>query len=262
MNRSPKALLGRFAAIDGEGRTRDERRLVGCEKHDGLGDLFGLPMRLSGTPATSPAFRSSLPVNRFNIPVSIGPGATTLTRTPTPLPQVPPTCQPFDRVLAGHVNRGAGCTDLAVGGRHIDDAAATLRKHHAQLMLHAQQRAEHVGVEGGRVALGGLLRQGTGLALGARVVDGHIQPTESRDRLIDQRANFIIMANVGTNVASAPILGVQRLMRCRIVVSTRDDDARAFMRESQSRGTTDSGQRAGDQDNGVFHSELLRALSV
>ena len=34
---------GRFAAVDGERRTRDERRLVGREKHDGLGDLFGPP---------------------------------------------------------------------------------------------------------------------------------------------------------------------------------------------------------------------------
>ena len=33
-------------------------------------------------------------------------------------------------------------------------------------MLHAQQRAENVGIEGGRVALGGLLRHRTGLAFG------------------------------------------------------------------------------------------------
>ena len=32
----------------------------------------------------------------------------------------------------------------------VDDAAITLRQHHAQLVLHAEQRAEHIGVEGGR----------------------------------------------------------------------------------------------------------------
>jgi hypothetical protein len=37
---------------------------------------------LSGTVAARPAFLSSVPVKRFNIPVSIGPGATMLTRTP------------------------------------------------------------------------------------------------------------------------------------------------------------------------------------
>src|SRR6185369_2453875 len=42
----------------------------------------GLPSRLSATVAVRPAFFSSVPVKRFNIPVSIGPGATMLTRTP------------------------------------------------------------------------------------------------------------------------------------------------------------------------------------
>src|SRR4051812_21486672 len=42
----------------------------------------GFPTRLSGTPAIRPAFRSAVPVNRSSIPVSIGPGATALTRTP------------------------------------------------------------------------------------------------------------------------------------------------------------------------------------
>src|SRR6266852_1237627 len=42
----------------------------------------GRPARFSGTPATSPAFLSALPVNRSSIAVSIGLGATALTRTP------------------------------------------------------------------------------------------------------------------------------------------------------------------------------------
>src|ERR1700686_804715 len=42
----------------------------------------GLPTRLSGTVAAKLAFLSSVPVKRFSIPVSIGPGATMLTRTP------------------------------------------------------------------------------------------------------------------------------------------------------------------------------------
>src|ERR1700685_939777 len=41
-------------------------------------------------------------------------------------------------------------------------------------MLHAEQRAEDVGVEGVRVALGGLLRDRAQLAFGARVVHGDI----------------------------------------------------------------------------------------
>src|SRR6266853_6726808 len=42
----------------------------------------GLPTRLSGTVAARPAFLSSVPAKRFSIPVSIGPGATMLMRTP------------------------------------------------------------------------------------------------------------------------------------------------------------------------------------
>ena len=44
----------------------------------------GLPTRWSGTPAIKLAFLSSVPVNRVSMPVSIGPGATALTRTPAP----------------------------------------------------------------------------------------------------------------------------------------------------------------------------------
>src|ERR1700735_5872141 len=42
----------------------------------------GVPTRLRGTVAVRLAFLSAVPVKRFSIPVSIGPGATKLTRTP------------------------------------------------------------------------------------------------------------------------------------------------------------------------------------
>ena len=42
----------------------------------------GLPMRFTGTRETNAALLSSVPVKRVSNPVSIGPGATTLTRTP------------------------------------------------------------------------------------------------------------------------------------------------------------------------------------
>ena len=61
-----------------KGAFSDERNTMVCAIS------AGLPVRLSGTPPTKPAFLSLVPVNRFSIPVSIGPGATTLTRTPDP----------------------------------------------------------------------------------------------------------------------------------------------------------------------------------
>ena len=93
---------------------------------------------------------------------------------------------------------------MAISGRHVDAAAVTLAKHYPQLMLHTEQRAEDVGVEGGRVALPGLLRHRTGLAFGAGVIDGYIQATEAGYGLIDQVAHIIFVPHVG-----APIFGLR-----------------------------------------------------
>ena len=79
------------------------------------------------------------------------------------------------------------------------NAAVTLRLHHAQLVFHAQQRAQHIGVEGGRVAFGGLVNDRARPAFGARGIDGGVDPAKARYSLIDQTAHVILMAHVGTN---------------------------------------------------------------
>src|SRR5258708_27639244 len=89
---------------------------------------------------------------------------------------------------------------MTIGGRYIDDAAMALGHHHAQLMLHAEQRAENVGIESGRVALGSLLRDRTRLALGSGVVDGDVDATEARDGLIDQVSYVVFVAHIGIHV--------------------------------------------------------------
>ena len=48
--------------------------------------------------------------------------------------------QSFDCVLARRVYGGSSSAGMAVRRRHVDDAAASLGKHHAHLMLHAEQR--------------------------------------------------------------------------------------------------------------------------
>ena len=68
-----------------------------------------------------------------------------------------------------------------------------------QLVLHAEQGAEHIGVEGGGIAVGRLLGNRAGVAFGAGVVDGGVEPTEARDRLIDQLAHIVFVAHVGTD---------------------------------------------------------------
>ena len=55
--------MSQFSAVDGDG-----------SRPYGLCDLFGVPVRFIGTPETKAAFFAAVPVNRFSIPVSIGPG--------------------------------------------------------------------------------------------------------------------------------------------------------------------------------------------
>ena len=104
-------------------------------------------------------------------------------------------------MFAADVKGCVGCAEASIGGRKIDDAPAVLRQHHAHLMLHAEQGPEHVSIEGCRVGLGGLLRDGPPLPSVAGVVDGNVQTAEALQRLIDQVADIVFMAHVG-----APIL--------------------------------------------------------
>jgi hypothetical protein len=60
-----------------------------------------------------------------------------------------------------------------------------MRNHHAQFMLHAQQHAQHIGVERGRIALCCLLGYETARPLSSGVIDGYIQATKAGDGLVD-----------------------------------------------------------------------------
>ena len=68
---------------NGGARARQERRRTGPNTI-ACATSSGSPTRLRGTHEIRPAFPSSLPVKRSNIPVWIGPGAMLLTRTPNP----------------------------------------------------------------------------------------------------------------------------------------------------------------------------------
>ena len=64
-------------------------------------------------------------------------------------------------------------------------------------MLHAEKRAENVGVEGGRVALGGLFGNEAALPFSPSVVHRCIEAPEAGDGLVDQVADIFIVAHVG-----------------------------------------------------------------
>src|SRR5260370_38890081 len=219
----------------------------------------GSPTRPSGTVFRSAAFLSAVPVKRLSMPVSIGPGATALMRTPTRCFQRRRLCHAFDGVLAPDIDRGARSTFVPVGRGYVDDAAATLRLHHAQLVLHAEQRAKHIGVEGGCVGLGRLLGHRAGLAFGAGRVDGRVQAAKPRHGPIDQTADFVVMTNVGLDEgglgAEAAKFGFEGF--AFRVPAAGDDDAGALLGEGDGGGAPDAGQGPGNQDNRRAHWSLL-----
>src|SRR6266851_5201826 len=109
-------------------------------------------------------------------------------------------------------------------------------------MLHAQQRAEDVGVESGRVALCCLLCYETARPLSPGIVDGHIQAAKARDGLIDQVADVLVVAYVSTPILclSADLAEFSDQFLADFVASARDDDARTFIRESNCSSASDS----------------------
>jgi hypothetical protein len=66
-------------------------------------------------------------------------------------------------------------------------------------MLHAEERAEHIGIECRGVAVGRLLRHRARVTFGAGAVNGRIQTPEASDGLIHEVAHIVFAAHVGTD---------------------------------------------------------------
>src|SRR5713226_3879501 len=122
-------------------------------------------------------------------------------------------------------------------------------------MLQAQERAEHIGLEGSQVTVSRLLRHGAGLSFGTRVVDGYVQPTEARDGLIDQAANIVLVAHVGLHVFSLRAKRTQLFGQslARLVAAAGDNDAGTFMSERTGCGMSDACEGTRNQNNGGIH---------
>jgi hypothetical protein len=131
-----------------------------------------------------------------------------------------------------------------------------LRLHDAQLVLHAQERAEHVGVEHRCVAVRRLLGHRAGLAFGAGVVDGDIQAAEARDGPVDEITHVVLAPHIGLNerrlLCAAPAQFSFQCPAFSFTAAGRDDGC-AFLGKSQRRGAADAGQSAGDEDDGSAH---------
>ncbi len=123
-----------------------------------------------------------------------------------------------------------------------------------------KKRPEHVGVEGRRIAVGGLVRDRSGLALGAGIVHRDIQPAEPGDGLVDQVADLVVVTDVDADerrFGAQPLqFGDERL--ADVLVTSSDNQAGAFLGKSGCGGASDAGQGARDQYDGSVHSQSSR----
>src|ERR1700732_3616620 len=131
-------------------------------------------------------------------------------------------------------------------------------------MLQAQECAENVGIEGGGIALGGLLRYRTRLAFGSGGVDSHIQATEARHRLIDQVSYVVLVSYIGFHVFRLRVESAElsHQILAGLVAAVRDNDARTLFREGQGGGLSNAREGTSDQNNSVVHRPLLRLFFV
>jgi hypothetical protein len=81
------------------------------------------------------------------------------------------------------------------------------------------------------------------------VVQGNIQPAKALDRLIDETAHVIFVADVSAHEFRFGAKSAQFSDQClpSVVAPTGNDDARTFLSERKSGGAADAGKRARDE---------------
>src|SRR5712692_10599193 len=131
-------------------------------------------------------------------------------------------------------------------------------------MLQAKQHAKHIGIEGGRIALRGLVDDRAGLTLGTGTIDGGVDSSKSRNGLVHQIAHLIILPDVGLDedgfCAEAVQFGLKGLTFR--IPATGHDKPGAFLRKFNGSGPTDPGQRTRNQNNWIIHGQSPWYTSV
>src|SRR5260221_5358380 len=239
----------RLAAVHGDDLARHEAGVVGCEELDDIRDVInvaeaaGRDCRRHGggallTPGEAVQAAGGHRAGGDGVDADAlggylerrGPG------------------EAIHRMLAGAVERRARAAPLTEGRGKVDDAAETLSRHHAQLMLEGKEHAADVDVEDGVVGLESLGDQLPAAAGEAGVVDGDVQLAEGFDGAVDQRTDIVLDADVRPDVfgvrAQLPELGRERV--AFLVAPSRDDDGRALAGERRGRRSPDAGQGPGD----------------
>src|SRR6202521_3818679 len=161
----------------------------------------------------------------------------------------------FDGVLAADIDRGPRRTLVPIGRGDVDDAAAALSLHDAHFVLHAQDHAENIGVEGRGIAFRGLVGDRADLAFGAGIIHRDIETDKPCDGLVHQCADVILLADVGVDelglrAESAQLLG-ERL--AGLITPTGNDHLRAFLGEGDGGGAAYACEGSRDQNDWLVH---------
>src|SRR5438552_2297910 len=254
-------LLGRVPAINGDYLAGDERCAVGTEPDDGARDLFrpaDASDRMRGLQHL-PHFRRGREVakhSRRDRPWSHGIDPNILFG----VFERDRFGQPGDGVLAGGVERSRGKPDQPRNGRVVDDRTAARLQHRRNLVLERQPHALHVDVHDLVVRLFGLIRQRSQRLLDAGVVEGTIEPAESRQRPSDHRLDIALFRDVGLDedrfAARRFDLGDDGIAFC--LAASADDDLCALFGKRDCGRTANPSIAASDQ--GDFPRKLTHAV--
>src|SRR5882724_6001862 len=254
-------LLGRVPAINGDYLAGDERCAVGTEPDDGARDLFrpaDASDRMRGLQHL-PHFRRGREVakhSRRDRPWSHGIDPNILFG----VFERDRFGQPGDGVLAGGVERRRGKPDQPRNGRVVDDRTAARLQHRGNLVLERQPDALYVDVHDLVVRLFGLIRQRSQRLLDAGVVEGKIEPAETRQRPSDHRLDIALFRDVGLDedrfAARRFDLGDDGIAFC--LAASADDDLRALFGKRDCGRTANPSIAAGDQ--GDFPRKLTHAV--
>jgi hypothetical protein len=156
-------------------------------------------------------------------------------------------------MLGGVVGGASRVADEAAEGRAVDDRAAALRAHLAQLVLHARphaaqvDRSDAIELLGRFVSRVGLRRHYAG------VVEGHVEPTELGDGAIDEGGDLVLVGDVAGRAERLVARGGQFVggRTHRVGVDVGEHDGGTGGGEGAGRVESHAGAGAGDERDPV-----------
>src|ERR1700687_3934440 len=158
-------------------------------------------------------------------------------------------------MFAGGIDGGVSRPFMAVGRGDIDDAAALLGGHHTKLVLEAEQRPQHVGIERGGITLSGLVDDQAGLPFGTGDVDRYVEVAEAGHGLVDQAADFVIVTDISLDEDGfrAELLQFDFEGLALGRAATGNNQTSATFGKCKGGGATDAGESTSDEDDGLVH---------